>query len=320
MTNRGSSSSPSISSEGAGPTGGRDGTGQLPVHSAGTYLIGGDLVVHRLGYGAMRLTGPGIWGLPEDPANAIAVLKRAVGLGVDLIDTADAYGPEIADDLIREALFPYPEGLVIATKVGHTRTGPNSWVPLGRPEYLRQQVEMSLRRLRLERLPLLQLHRVDPKVPAAEQFGVLGELQAEGKIAHVGLSEVDVQTIEQARRIVPVATVQNLYNLGDRHHEDVLGYCTTEEIGFIPWFPLGSGKLAAGGGALGRTASEVGASPSAVALAFLLQRSPAVLPIPGTASLEHLEQNCRAATVVLTPGQFAELDAAYPAPGVSGTR
>jgi pyridoxine 4-dehydrogenase len=281
---------------------------------APTFAIGGDLDVRRLGYGAMRLTGPGIWGPPADPENAKAVLRRVVDLGVNLIDTADAYGPEVADELIAEALSPYPAGLVIATKAGHTRTGPNRWVPVGRPEYLRQQAEMSLRRLRVDQIDLFQLHRIDPKVPAEEQFGLLKELRDEGKVRHVGLSEVGIDEIEKARAVVEIATVQNLYNLGDRHHEDVLRHCEHEGIGFIPWFPLGSGKLSTDDGALRSVAAGIGATPAQVAIAWLLHRSAVVLPIPGTASIAHLEENCAAATIKLEDQQMATLDAAYPAP------
>jgi pyridoxine 4-dehydrogenase len=282
-----------------------------PVEASGTFAIG-DLQVHRLGFGAMRLTGPGIWGPPKDRAEAIRVLRRAVELGVDLIDTADSYGPYVAEELIREALYPYPSGLVIATKAGLVRTGPSyegEWPRLGRPEYLRQECEMSLRRLGVERIDLFQLHRIDPKVPADEQFGLLRELQQEGKVRHVGLSEVTVEEIEAAQRIVAIVTVQNLYNLVERKSEDVLGYCERKRIGFIPWFPLASGKLAEPGGVVADVAQATGAKPSQVAVAWLLRRSPVLLPIPGTSTVAHLEENCAGVTVKLSDDQFARLSA-----------
>jgi pyridoxine 4-dehydrogenase len=280
-----------------------------PVEASGTF-VAGPLSFHRLGYGTMQLTGPGVWGPPRDIDAAIAVLRRAVELGVDLIDTADSYGPYVAEELIRAALHPYPAGLVIATKAGLTRAGPDDWRPVGRPEYLRQECEMSLRRLGVERIDLFQLHRVDPKVPAEEQFGLLAELLSEGKVAAVGLSEVDVEVIESARRVVPIATVQNRYNLVDRRWEAVLSYCEAQGIGFIPWFPLSSGRLAKPGGPLERVAAELGVSAPQVALAWLLRRSPVMLPIPGTASIAHLEENCAAATIVLSEAHLALLDAA----------
>ncbi|MDA8034938.1 MAG: aldo/keto reductase [Actinomycetota bacterium] len=270
----------------------------------------GPLRFHRLGYGAMQLTGPGVWGPPKDREGALAVLRRAVELGVDLVDTADSYGPEVSEDLIRQALHPYPEGLVIATKAGLTRAGPGDWRPVGRPEYLRQQCEMSLRRLGVERIDLFQLHRVDPKVPADEQFGLLAELLDEGKVAAVGLSEVGVDQIEAARRVVPVVTVQNHLNLVERRWEPVLDHCAAEGLGFIPWFPVASGQLARPGGPLEQVAGELGASPAQVALAWLLRRSPVMLPIPGTSSVAHLEENCAAAGLELSDDQFAALDAA----------
>src|SRR6267378_1246346 len=262
-----------------------------PAARSGTFAIGGDLPVHRLGYGAMQLTGPGVWGEPADRAQAIAVLRRAVELDINLIDTADSYGPYVSEELIREALHPYPKGLVIATKAGLARTGPGRWIPLGRPEYLRQECEMSLRRLGVERIDLFQLHRIDPTVPADDQFGVLRDLQKEGKIRHVGLSEVNVAEIEAARRIVTVATVQNQYNLAYRNSEDALDYCARENIGFIPWFPLATGDLAKSGGALARIAKRLGARPAQVAVAWLLKKSPVMLPIPGTSKVKHLEEN-----------------------------
>jgi aryl-alcohol dehydrogenase-like predicted oxidoreductase len=258
----------------------------------------------------MQLTGPGVWGPPADPDACIAVLRRAVELGVDLIDTADSYGPTVSEELIRQALHPYPPELLIATKAGLVRTGPGQWHPVGRPEYLRQQCELSLRRLGVEAIDLFQLHRVDPQVPADDQFGVLAELRQEGKVRLVGLSEVDVPTIQAAQAVVPVASVQNRYNLADRAAESVLEYCASQGIAFIPWFPLANGALARPGGALHRVATELGATPAQVALAWLLARSPVMLPIPGTASLAHLEENCRAALLRLDEAQRAELDAA----------
>lgn len=278
-----------------------------PVNASGIFTIGGDLPVHRLGFGAMQLTGPGIWGEPRDRDECIRVLRRAVELGVDLIDTADSYGPFVSEDLIREALHPYPDGLVIATKGGLTRAGPGDWRPVARPAYLRQCVEMSLRRLGLERIDLYQLHRVDPATPLEESLGELKAMQAEGKIRHIGVSEVGVSTIESMRKVVDVVSVQNLYNLTDRHHEDVVDYCERAGLGFIPWFPLATGALAKSGGPLARIADRHHASPSQLALAWLLQRSPAMLPIPGTSSVAHLEENCGAATVALTDEEYDEL-------------
>jgi pyridoxine 4-dehydrogenase len=277
-----------------------------PVHASGTFKLG-DSTIHRLGYGAMRLTGKGIWGPPRDHAEAIRVLRRTVALGVDFIDTADSYGPFISEELIAEALHPYENGLVIATKAGLVRTGPDQWHPLGRPEYLRQECEMSLRRLKVDRIDLFQLHRIDPAVPADEQFGLLRDLQKEGKVHHVGLSEVSVKEIEAARKVVKIATVQNLYNLQARKAEPVVDYCEKEEIGFIPWFPIASGKLLEPGGALAAVANEANATPSQIALAWLLQRSKVILPIPGTSSVAHLEENCGAAGVKLTEAQLETL-------------
>jgi pyridoxine 4-dehydrogenase len=281
-----------------------------PVEASGSFTIG-DLRVHRLGFGAMRLTGPGIWGPPTDHAEAVRVLRRAIELGVDLIDTADSYGPYVSEELIHEALYPYPRDLVIATKAGLVRTGPSleEWPPVGRPEYLRQECEMSLRRLGLERIDLFQLHRIDPRVPADEQFELLRDLQREGKVRHVGLSEVKVHEIEAAQRIVPIVTVQNRYNLVDRQSEDVLDYCSSRRIGFIPWFPIASGQLTEPGGVVAEVARATGATPAQVSLAWLLRRSPAMLPIPGTSRVAHLEENCAAATVKLTEEQFSRLGA-----------
>jgi aryl-alcohol dehydrogenase-like predicted oxidoreductase len=273
---------------------------------AETFTIG-EHRVRRLGFGAMRLTGPGIWGPPADRDGCVAVLRRAVELGVNLIDTADSYGPHVSEELIAQALHPYPEDLLIATKAGLVRTGPGGWHMLGRPEYLRQECELSLRRLRLERIDLFQLHRIDPKVPAEDQFGVLGELRAEGKIGAVGLSEVSVAELEAARTVVPIATVQNRYNLVDRRSEALVDHCEQEGIGFMPWFPIASGDLAGRGGRLDAVARARGASPAQVALAWLLARSPVMLPIPGTASIGHLEENCAAAAVELDDGELAEL-------------
>lgn len=284
-----------------------DDTSDRPVHASGTFSIGAR-TVHRLGFGAMRITGPGVWGEPPDRAVAVAVVRRAVELGVDFIDTADSYGPAVSEEIIREALHPYPDGLVVATKAGLARTEPDAWHPIGRPEYLRQQCELSLRRLGVERIDLFQLHRIDPAVPAAEQFGVLADLRTEGKVAAIGLSEVSVSDVEAAQAVVPVVTVQNRYNLVDRASEPVLEHCERHGIGFIPWFPVASGALARPGGPLDEVSRAVGATPSQVALAWLLARSPVMLPIPGTGSLAHVEENCRAAGVALTPEQFASLE------------
>jgi pyridoxine 4-dehydrogenase len=279
------------------------------VEASGTFQIG-DKSVYRLGYGAMQITGKGVWGPPKDPAEAIRVLKRAIELGVNLIDTADSYGPYVSEELIREALHPYADDLLIATKAGLVRTGPNQWHPVGRPEYLRQECEMSLRRLGLDVIDLFQLHRIDAKVPAPEQFGLLRDLQKEGKVRHVGLSEVSVDDIKAARKVVPIATVQNRFNLIDRASEAVLTYCSAEKIGFIPWFPIASGKLAATGGAVDRAAKADHATPAQIALAWLLEKSPVMLPIPGTSTVKHLEENCGAANVKLTAEQMRELDKA----------
>lgn len=278
-----------------------------PALSSGVFSIGGDLPVHRLGFGAMQITGKGVWGPPADRAEAIAVLRRTTELGINLIDTADSYGPYVSEELISAALHPYPSGLVIATKAGLLRTGPDAWMPLGRPDYLRQECEMSLRRLRVDRLDLFQLHRIDPTVPADEQFGLLKDLQKEGKVRHVGLSEVNVDEIKAARRIVPIATVQNRYNLVDRGSEAVLDYCTHENIGFIPWFPLATGDLAKSGSPLARIAERLGAQPAQVALAWLLKKSPVMLPIPGTSKVKHLEENTAAALLDLDDGVMADL-------------
>jgi pyridoxine 4-dehydrogenase len=278
--------------------------------SGSTFTIGGDLPVRRLGFGAMRLTGKGIWGEPGDRAEAIRVLRRAVELGVTLIDTADSYGPAVSERLIAEALRPYPADLVIASKGGQMRPGPDQWTPNGRPDYLRAACYASLERLGLERIDLYQLHRVDPEVPFADSVGTLAQLRAEGKIRHVGLSNVTVAQIEQARKIVPIVTVQNRYSLTDREHEDVLDYCERENIGFIPWFPLGSGELSAPGGPVDRIALRLGITSAQVALAWLLWRSPVMLPIPGTSSVRHLEENVAARSVTLHQRELEDLAAA----------
>jgi pyridoxine 4-dehydrogenase len=274
-----------------------------------TIDLGGDLTVHRMGFGAMRLTGPLIWGPPADRDGAIAVARRAVELGVNFIDTADSYGPGANEELLAEALWPYPQGLVIGTKAGQSRPSAREWRPLGRPEYLRQQAELSLRRLRLERIDLFQLHRIDPKVPADEQFGALKQLQDEGKIRHIGLSEVTVEQLQQARRQIDVVSVQNLYNVSDRNHEPVLEYCAREGIAFIPWLPIARGDLATANGPLATVAEQLGATPAQVALAWLLKRSPVTVPIPGTSSIAHLEENVAAAELELSDEQFAQLSA-----------
>jgi pyridoxine 4-dehydrogenase len=263
---------------------------------SGTFEVA-DRTVHRLGFGAMRLTGPGIWGEPADRAECIRVLRRAVELGVDFIDTADSYGPHVSEEIIREALHPYPPELLIATKAGLVRHGPNIWQPVGRPEYLRQQAEMSLRRLGLDRIELFQLHRIDAKVPLEDQIGVLVELRDEGKIGSIGLSEVSVDDIEEVRKLADVVTVQNLYNLTNRQSEDVLDYCTRESIGFIPWFPIAAGDLARPGGPVAELADKYEATAAQVALAWLLGRAQVMLPIPGTSSLAHLEENMGAAAL-----------------------
>ena len=292
-----------------------DGFGALyPDMTVATRLDTIDLrdigTVHRLGFGAMRITGQGIWGEPADREVARQVVRRAVELGVDFIDTADAYGPDISEQIIAEALHPYPEGIRVATKVGNTRTGPNEWIPVGRAEYLRQQVELSLRKLKVDRLDLLQLHRIDPKVSTDEQFSALAGLQADGKVAALGLSEVSVAEIKEASTYFTVSTVQNRYNLTDTSSEDVLDYCAEQGIGFIPWAPISAGELAQPGGPVAVAAERLGATPSQVALAWLLKRSPVMVPIPGTGSISHLEDNMGAAEVELDDDTFAEIQAA----------
>jgi aryl-alcohol dehydrogenase-like predicted oxidoreductase len=275
-----------------------------------TFKLGGELEVHRLGFGAMRITGKGIWGEPADRENAKKVLRRAVELGVDFIDTADAYGPVVSEQLIGEALAPYAKGTVIATKGGLTRQGPDQWLPVGRPEYLTQQVEMSLRWLKRDRLDLWQLHRIDAKVPVEESLGAIKKLQEAGKIRFVGLSEVSVDEIKQARKVVEIVSVQNLYNLSDRKSEAVLEYCEQEGIAFIPWFPVAAGKLAQPGGKLDELAKKHNATVSQLSLAWLLHRSPVMLPIPGTSSVAHLEENVKAAEVTLSDTEWQQLEAA----------
>lgn len=283
-------------------------TTSISAAESGTFHLGGDLPVHRLGYGAMRLTGEGIWGEPKDAAEARRVLERTIELGINFIDTSDAYGPEVSERLIAETLHPYAKDLVIATKGGLTRTGPQQWHPVGRPEYLHQCVEMSLRRLKLERIDLWQLHRIDAKVPAEESLGKIAELQKQGKIRHVGLSEVKPKEIEQALKILPIVSVQNMYNIGDRQHEDTLEFCEQHNIAFIPWFPVAAGKLAQEGGPLDTAAKRHGASVAELALAWLLHRSPVILPIPGTSSVKHLEQNTAAAHLKLDADEWKTIE------------
>jgi pyridoxine 4-dehydrogenase len=278
--------------------------------ASGSFTVGGDLTVNRLGYGTMQLPGPGVWGESRDPEEAVRVLRRAVELGVNFIDTADAYGPFTADLLLKKALHPYADDLVIATKAGFARTGPGAWTPIGRPEYLRQQVELSLRHLGLERIDLLQLHRIDPKVPVADQVGELAALQKEGKIRHIGLSEVSIDDVEEAGKTATIVSVQNLFNLSQRDAEPLLEYAEKNGLGFIPWFPLATGKLAKAGGPLDEISREHGASPSQLALAWLLKRSPSILPIPGTSTVSHVEDNIAAAKIELTDDEFAALSAA----------
>lgn len=274
---------------------------------SGTFHLGGDLAVHRLGFGAMRITGDGVWGPPKDRDEALRVLRRAIELGVNLIDTAESYGPKVSEDLIAEALHPYPKDLVIATKGGFDRTGPNQWTVNCRPGRLREELEGSLRRLRLERIDVYQLHRIDADVPEDDQFGFLADAQRAGKIRHIGLSEVTVEQIERARRHFEVVSVQNRYNLADREWEPVLEYCERANIGFFPWFPLKTGKLAKEGGPLAKVAAAHGATPAQVALAWLLRRSPVMLPIPGTSKVKHLEENMAGAGIELTDAELAAL-------------
>ena len=280
-----------------------------PISAAqsGTFRLGGTYTVNRLGYGSMQLTGPGVWGDPKDPDEAVRVLRRAVELGVNLIDTADSYGPFIAEQLIAKALSPYTDDLVIATKAGFTRAGPGDWRPVGRPEYLRQQTELSLRHLGLERLPLQQLHRIDAKVPLADQLGEFNLLRDEGKIDLIGLSEVSVEQLAAAQEIVEISSVQNLYNVANRESELVLSACEAQGIAFIPWFPLATGALAGTGGPLAAVAGKHGVTPPQLALAWLLHRSPVALPIPGTSSVAHVEENVAAAGITLSPQEVDEI-------------
>jgi aryl-alcohol dehydrogenase-like predicted oxidoreductase len=284
-------------------------TPSTTVQRSDTFRIGGDLEVHRLGYGAMQITGDGVWGPPKDHDGALAVLRAAIEGGVDFIDTADSYGPVVSEQLIAEALHPYPAGLVIATKAGFTRTGPGEWVAVGRPAYLKQQVELSLRNLRVDRIDLIQLHRVDPEVPLEDQVGAFAELREQGKVRHIGLSEVSVEQLERARAVTEIAGVQNLYNLTNRQSQDVLDYATRENLAFIPWFPIATGDLAASDSPVAEIARELDASPSQVALAWLLQISPVVLPIPGTKSVDHLRENLGAASLELSEDDLARLTA-----------
>jgi pyridoxine 4-dehydrogenase len=284
-------------------------TTHVNAAASGTFALGGDLHIHRLGFGAMRITGEGIWGEPKDPEKARQVLRRALELGVNFIDTADSYGPEVSERLIAEALHPYPNDLVIATKGGLTRSGPNRWAPVGRPEYLRQCVEMSLRRLKIERIDLWQLHRIDPKVPVEESLGAIKELQRQGKIRHIGLSEVAPADVERARKTVPIVSVQNLYNLSERKYESTLKYCEQHDLGFIPWFPVAAGALARPGGPLDTAARRHHASVAQLSIAWLLHRSPVMLPIPGTSSLEHLGENVAAAGIELSPDEWKAIEA-----------
>src|SRR6202163_482967 len=281
---------------------------QPVAKKSGEFLIGGDLRVTRLGFGAMRITGDGVWGEPADRAEAIRVLRRAVELGINFIDTADSYGPGVSEEIIAEALHPYPTGLVIATKGGFDRLGPKPWIENGKPEHLTAACEGSLRRLRLERIDLYQLHRIDPKVPAEDQLGALKDLQAEGKIKHIGLSEVSVRQIQHARKIVPIVSVQNRYSVTDRGSEDVLEYFEKEKMGFIPWFPLAAGRVSGGKSPIRRVAEQWKVTPSQVALAWLLSRSPVMLPIPGTSKVEHLEENVAAAELKIDANTMQELD------------
>jgi aryl-alcohol dehydrogenase-like predicted oxidoreductase len=282
---------------------------KIDASRSGTFRIGGDLEVNRLGYGAMRITGRGIWGEPANRTGALETLRRLPELGVNFIDTANSYGPDVSEQLIREALHPY-QGLVIATKAGLVRTGPDAWHPLGRPEYLIQEAHRSAWKLGVERIDLWQLHRIDPRVPRDEQFDAIRQLQSSGIIRHAGLSEVSIEEIEAARKVFPVATVQNRFNLADRGSEDVLDYCEANGIGFIPWYPLAAGQLTQPGSILSQLASQKGVSPSQIALAWTLKRSPVILPIPGTSQVGHLEENVAAAGVELTDTEFRELDEA----------
>jgi len=281
---------------------------QAPAKKSGEFLIGNDLRGTRLGFGSMRLTGDGIWGEPADRAEAVRVLRRAVELGINFIDTADSYGPGVSEEIIAEALHPYPADFVIATKGGFDRPGPDKWVENGKPKHLRSACEGSLRRLRLDRIDLYQLHRIDPKVPAEDQLGTLKDLQAQGKIKHIGLSEVSVKQIQHARTIVPIVSVQNRYSITDRGSEDVLEYCEKEKMGFIPWFPLGAGRVSGSKSPISRIAARLKVTPSQVALAWLLARSPVMLPIPGTSKVKHLVENVAAVELEIDANTMQELD------------
>ncbi len=282
-------------------------TTDINAAESGTFRLGGDLSIHRLGYGAMRITGEGIFGPPKDREEALRVLRRTLELGINFIDTADSYGPFVSEELIAEALHPYPEGLVVATKGGLERPGPGKWQPNGKPEHLREACEGSLKRLKVDRIDLWQLHRIDPDVPEEDQFGTIAELRKEGKIRHVGLSEVGVEEIQRAQKFFPVVSVQNRYNLQDREWDEVVEFCESQEIGFIPWFPLATGELATGD-RLKELANKYDVSPSEIALAWLLAHSPCILPIPGTSKVEHLEQNTSAAAIELDDDDKAALD------------
>ncbi|HMI50930.1 MAG TPA: aldo/keto reductase [Candidatus Saccharimonadales bacterium] len=281
--------------------------GSRPAAKSGQFAIGGELTINRLGFGAMRITGKGIWGEPRDRTECIRVLRRAMDLGINFIDTADSYGPAVSEEIIAEALHPYPPGLVIATKAGFDRTGPDQWVMNGKPKHLRAACDGSLKRLRLERIDLFQLHRIDPAVPAEDQLGTLKDLQAEGKIIHIGLSEVSVEQIEHARTIVPIVSVQNRFSVADRAAEDVVKYCERESIAFIPWFPLAAGDVSSSGHDVERAASKLKITPSQLALAWLLWRSPVILPIPGTSRVEHLEENVAAAALQIAASELQNL-------------
>jgi aryl-alcohol dehydrogenase-like predicted oxidoreductase len=285
-------------------------SGASPAAQSGTFAIGGDMPVRRLGFGAMRITATGVWGEPADHNESIAVLRRSLELGITLIDTADSYGPEVSERLIAEALHPYPAGLVIATKGGFDRPGPNRWNENGRPEHLRAACHGSLKRLKLERIDLYQLHRIDPDVPVADQIGALLRLQEEGKVRHLGLSEVTVSDIKRVRKLATVVSVQNRYSVSDRQADAVVDYCARERLGFLPWFPLGTGTLARPGSPLARVAVRLRATPAQIALAWLLHRSPVMLPIPGTSSVAHLEENTAAARIELNDADFREIASA----------
>lgn len=279
----------------------------ISASESGIFLLGGDMPVNRLGFGAMRLTGPGIWGNPKNPKEAHAILRRALEMGINFIDTADSYGPEVSENMIAEALYPYPSGLVIATKGGLTRQGPEGWAPVGRPEYLIQCVEMSLRRLKLDCIDLYQLHSIDSLVPFEDQIGALKFMQKQGKIRHIGLSNVDVKEIEKARKIIDIVSIQNLYNVANRRSEPVLKFCEDNNLGFIPWFPIGSGDLARAGGILDSITKLKQATPSQIAIAWLLKRSKVMLPIPGTSSMSHLEENTAAASIDLNESDMSKI-------------